>query len=471
MAPLGQIGKRLEIIKTAIALTDKEIITMQCSKLRLHKNDQQLNNILSVLDDENYVQATKLIDRYLHGPYDEEEDTTPEMEESTPASSTEETVETEQKKMRSREEEELIKKFGLFMEEASKEKYDPIDEDEMLLMAQKNRESTKPSEEELLTLTPAQPTPEEIIAEFDTINRDELPPSDRMKGTPPRQTESVKQKEKAAEIEEEELSFDINEIPLTGKSSTYANRGVREEESRKSATKELYKEEPHKVEETEEIEEEEPLQEEIPEEVEESIYEEASESEETPEEKAAEKPKAESIEYDPISYIDQKFRNMRNQYPQVEESSERYESVERLLYMISLEGYTERDIEKTIDHVFELKNEGKLAEASHLLLIAGATESLYAQFILARELYKGEILKKDLPEAFTQINRLALNDYPEAICDLAQFYEFGIGIDKDKKKAFSLYEDALELGVERAETHLTRMEEASRGILGKLFRR
>jgi len=467
MAPLGQIGKRLEIIKTAIALTDKEIITMQCSKLRLHKNDQQLNNILSVLDDENYVQATKLIDRYLHGPYDEEENTTPEMEESIPASSTEETVETEQKKMRSREEEELIKKFGLFMEEASKEKYDPIDEDEMLLMAQKNRESTKPSEEELLTLTPAQPTPEEIIAEFDTINRDELPPSDRMKGTPPRQTESVKQKEKAAETEEEELSFDINEIPLTGKSSTYANRGVREEESRSSAAEELYKAE--EAEETEE--EEEPVQEEIPEEVEESIYEEASESEETSEEKAAEKPKAESIEYDPISYIDQKFRNMRNQYPQVEESSERYESVERLLYMISLEGYTEGDIEKTIDHVFELKNEGKLAEASHLLLIAGATESLYAQFILARELYKGNILQKDLPEAFTQINRLALIDYPEAVCDLAQFYEYGIGIDKDKKKAFTLYEDALELGVQRAETHLSRMEEASRGILGKLFRR
>lgn len=470
MAPLGQIGKRLQIIKTAISLTDKEIITMQCSKLRLHKNDQQLNNILSVLDDENYVQATKLIDRYLHGPYDEEQSTAPKAEESPTAKPADDTVEIERKKRRNKEEEELIRKFGLFMEEASKEEYNPIDEDEMLLMAKRNRENTKPSEEELLTPAPAQPSPEEIMAEFNTIERDKLPQSDRIKSTPPRRTETVERKEKVVEAEEEkeeELSFDINEIPLTGKRSTYTGNPVEKEDIKSNIVGEL-----PELEEPEEIEE--PVQKETPEEVEESDYKEMPEPEEIPvpeEEKAAEKPKAESIEYDPISYIDQKFRNMRNQYPQVEESSERYESVERLLYMISLEGYTEADIEKTIDQVFELKGEGKLAEASHLLLIAAATESLYAQFILARELYKGEILKKDLPEAFTQINRLALNDYPEAICDLAQFYEYGIGIGKDKKKAFSLYEDALELGVQRAETHLSRMEEASRGILGKLFRR
>jgi len=189
-------------------------------------------------------------------------------------------------------------------------------------------------------------------------------------------------------------------------------------------------------------------------------------------EAATEGPAADQItEYAPISYIDQKVRNMFNQYAQVEESSEQFKNEERLLYMISLEGYTEADISKTIDEVFHLKKEGKLAEAAHQLLIAAATESLYAQFILARELFRGEILQRDLPEAFTQINRLALDDYPEAVCDLAQFYERGIGIDKDKKKAFSLYEDALELGVERANTHLNRMEEESRGFIGKLFRR
>ena len=65
---------------------------------------------------------------------------------------------------------------------------------------------------------------------------------------------------------------------------------------------------------------------------------------------------------------------------------------------------------------------------------------------------------------------MAINGYPEAICDLAQLYENGIGIDKDKKKAFELYQDAFELGVERADAHITRMEDASTGILGKIFK-
>jgi TPR repeat protein len=160
---------------------------------------------------------------------------------------------------------------------------------------------------------------------------------------------------------------------------------------------------------------------------------------------------------------------MLNQYPQILESTERFEREEKLLYKISLEGYDEVDIDDIITDIQLLKEAGKLAEAAHLLLIIAFTESLYAQLIFARELYKGEILQKDVPEAFTQINRLAIENYPEAICDLAQFYEKGIGINKDKKKAFRLYEDALELGVLRAERHIVRMQEESKGFFGKLF--
>jgi TPR repeat protein len=279
-----------------------------------------------------------------------------------------------------------------------------------------------------------------------------------MRTPPPKQSDVIEREEQRKEEEEkEDLSFVIDEIPVTGKRNTYKEDYLPEQPLSEPASVE------EEVEEFEEIADENNL---------ESIVDEEEEIEEKEPEKLQSKVSEEgTVEYAPISYIDQKLRNMRNQYPQVEESSERFESEERLLYMISLEGYTEADIEETIEKVFTLRNEGKLAEAAHLLLIAAATESLYAQFILARELYKGNILQKDLPEAFTQINRLALIDYPEAVCDLAQFYEYGIGIDKDKKKAFTLYEDALELGVQRAETHLSRMEEASRGILGKLFRR
>ena len=440
MAPLGQIGKRLQIIKIAISITDDETINMQRSKLRLHKNDKLLDNILSVLDDENYAQASNLIDRYIHGPYDDDSVPEPEAEEDT------EQLE-EKNTAREKEEEELIKKFGLFMDEASKEAYNPIDEDEMFLMAQAAATRTVPSEETKDQQTPApkQPTAEEIMTRYDMDEEDELPPHEAAAATSTIPSEQKKEHNTA-----EDYSFEIDET------LTSSNNKESVSDSSYDHTLTESDNEPEKVQEAEEE------------------VEEAQEAEETEEVEESEVPEEgpavdKTIEYAPISYIDQKIRNMLNQYPQVEESSEQFESEERLLYMISLEGYTEADIEKTIDQVFKLRKEGKLAEAAHLLLIAASTESLYAQFILARELYRGDILQRDLPEAFTQINRLALDDYPEAVCDLAQFYERGIGIDKDKKKAFSLYEDALELGVKRADIHLSRLEEESKGILGKLF--
>ena len=443
MAPLGQIGKRLQIIKIAISITDEETINMQRSKLRLHKNDKLLDNILSVLDDENYAQATNLIDRYIHGPYGDDSVPEPEAAEDTHVTPIKTEEDEEKSAARTKEEEDLIKKFGLFMDKASKETYNPIDESEMLVMIQSAATRTVPSEEteDQQTPAPKKPTTEEIMARYDTIKEDELPPPQAAAAT---STPALDQKEEYDAAEND--SFEINEV-LT---SDYNKESASDSSYVRASTKsdDMPKEEAEEAQEADDTEE-------------------AKESETTEKRSPSNGP----IEYDPISYIDQKIRNMLNQYPQVEESSEQFKSEEKLLYMISLEGYTEADIEKTIDEVYKLKKEGKLAEAAHLLLIAAATESLYAQFILARELFKGDILQRDLPEAFTQINRLALDDYPEAVCDLAQFYERGIGIDKDKKKAFSLYEDALELGVERANTHLTRMEESSRGFLGKLFKK
>lgn len=458
MAPLGQIGKRLQMIKIAISITDDETINMQRSKLRLHKNDKLLDNILSVLDDENYAQASNLIDRYIHGPYDDASVPDPEAVEDTHVAPIETKEDEERSAAREKEEGDLIKKFGLFMDEANKETYNPIDEDEMLEMTRSAATRTVPSEETESQQTPApkQPTSEEIMAKYDTIKEDELPPQESASAT---STTPLDQRNEDDNIEDD--SFEIDEVltsdynkesaPDSSLDRTSAQSDDEAEEMQEAEEPKVKTEEAEKTEETQAVDE----------------------PEEAEEPEAAEESSAinETIEYAPISYIDQKIRNMLNQYSQVEESSERFKNEERLLYMISLEGYTEADIEKTINEVFKLKKEGKLAEAAHLLLIAASTESLYAQFILARELYRGEILQRDLPEAFTQINRLALDDYPEAVCDLAQFYERGIGIDKDKKKAFSLYEDALELGVERADAHLNRLEEESKGIFGKLFGR
>jgi TPR repeat protein len=83
--------------------------------------------------------------------------------------------------------------------------------------------------------------------------------------------------------------------------------------------------------------------------------------------------------------------------------------------------------------------------------------------MLARSLFKGDLLEKNLPEAFTLINRLAMDDdYAEAICDLGQLYEYGIGIDKDKKRAEALYKEAMELGIKRAKSHYERLRKENK---------
>lgn len=439
MTPLGQIGKRLQIIKIAISLTDDEAINQQRSKLRLHKNDKQLDNILSVLDDENYAQASNLIDRYIRGPYDDKN--MPQTKTGAPVPSAADILAKQKEAMRIKEEEELIKKFGLFMDQARKnEPYNPINEEEMFLMAESSaRESEvlKESQEQPPAPAPRKPNTEEIMARY-----------------------AMTEKELPSKKEREPIVF----APIIEPSEAESKSPYKEKDFA-IAIDEISPSDAHEI-----VDEMLPLppKEEMPD-THSNIEEALQDIAKKPQNSVVEAIKP--MEYAPISYIDQKIRNMLNQYPQVEPTSERSEDEERLLYMISLEGYTETDIEKTVDEVYKLKAEGKLGEAAHLLLIAAATESLYAQFTLARELYKGDILQRDLPEAFTQINRLAMNDYPEAVCDLAQFYEYGIGISKDKKKAYNLYQDALELGVKRADTHLSRMEESSKGILGKLFGR
>lgn len=170
-------------------------------------------------------------------------------------------------------------------------------------------------------------------------------------------------------------------------------------------------------------------------------------------------------QYRAIPYIDQKFKNMHTQYPPMQESDKNFSSVNAWLLQISNDGYTNDEVEEMITHITKLTEAGDLAEAAQLLLITGATKSKFAQFMLARALYKGEILQKNLTESFTLINRLAMDDdYPEAICDLAQFYEKGIGIDKDKQKAEALYKEAMDLDIKRAIDHYERIKKQNSGF-------
>jgi hypothetical protein len=196
-----------------------------------------------------------------------------------------------------------------------------------------------------------------------------------------------------------------------------------------------------------------------------NIYEESREDADEREEEDEDVGKDEL--YPPISYIEQKYRNMFHQYAPKEESDVLCEGVEEILRQIAETGYSERDMERFLLRYREHKERGDLVCSAQILLAAAATESKFAQFLLARELFTGDIIEQNHAEAFTQINSLAEKGFAEAICDLAQFYEYGIGIGKDRKMALLLYEEAQEMGVERAARHVERLKKG-RGLLGLL---
>ncbi len=62
---MNQILKRLEIIKSSIAIEDEEIIELQIMKLEKLEIDNEVKNILKYLENSDFSTAIKLIENYL----------------------------------------------------------------------------------------------------------------------------------------------------------------------------------------------------------------------------------------------------------------------------------------------------------------------------------------------------------------------------------------------------------------------
>ncbi len=62
---MHKIAKRLEIIKTSIAIEDEDIIDLQVAKLKSMDLDKELENILSNLERNDYSKSLIMIERYL----------------------------------------------------------------------------------------------------------------------------------------------------------------------------------------------------------------------------------------------------------------------------------------------------------------------------------------------------------------------------------------------------------------------
>jgi hypothetical protein len=415
---MNQTKKRLSIINLAISITDIETIQLQILKLGLLHTDIKIQEILKTLQNNNYAQAQALITHYIDTPNKEILQRTFQ----------------EERAKNSAKDQAIIEEFNLFTTEKetsqTKQEVHTLDLDEMLafeeseetIMVANEKEKTVPNEETISTQTldlddmltlEAEGREDHSQTIHETVDFDTL-----------------------LNVKHDEILSDNIEIDISHKADNQANDFWNDDIGTSSFTENIPKDTFFdKAVEDEEIqissrpvEDEhlspepvteviapaiEDLEDPIIEEVE-QVNDSSSSSESDTENISPDTSKEETVSSDPvhyraIPYIDQKFKNMQVQYPANEAYNEKFTSVENWLIQISNQGYTEHDVEKVLNTIDEIRAENK-AEAAQLLLISAATESKYAQFRLARTLYKGDILEKNLPEAFTLINRLAVND-------------------------------------------------------------
>ena len=452
---MNQTKKRLSIINLAISITDIETIQLQILQLGPLRTDEKIQEILTALKAENYAQAQGLIATYIDTP-------TKEILQRT--------FQKEQKR-RDIQENNTIDEFNLLADDESNSEIKTFDFEDMLAFSE---------EKETIEEKPLKTEKKNDFDSLLNLSSDDILPNNIKIDLKHSESNAFWDEPEIPEMQTKEISkdtfFDTEENRVKNseeeKSEIPAIKSMEEflDEIPEEPLKESMEKSPEKT--PEETFSMEPAEEEKNIDIVETIEEEKT-VEQTLEE-TGEKEEEEAVKtsknkkYKAIPYIDQKFKNMNVQYPPVQESMESFPSVDAWLLNISNNGYSEEEIEAMIQKVDSLSIEDK-AEAAQLLLITAATESKYAQFRLARTLYKGEILQKNLAESFTLINRLATNDdYPEAICDLAQFYEHGIGIGKDKKKAESLYEEAMDLGISRAADHYKRIRKQNSGLFSFL---
>ena len=408
---MNQTQKRLNIIKLAISITDIETIQLQILKLTPMKTDQKVQEILSLLQEGNYAQAQGLITKYI--------ESAPEDILQRTSQSTKPTI--------TKEEQEIIDEFNLFVTptdendkpvEININEYAPIE-------AKITKEKTTINYESLLNLEADDILPDNIEIDI-SYTKEDTPTNDNF----------FAQEEVPQTLDFQTIPKDTFFEDTLDTSQSNSSDEIPQKEEIQKETSTLVKNAEEKAEKKD------------------IFYTSNTEEEAT-------------LSYKAMPHISQKFISMKTRYPLIQTSYEKFDTVETLLTKISQDGYTENEIEEMISYIQKLVEKAQYTQAAQLLLVCGATESKFAQFMLARELYKGSILRKNISEAFSLMNTLAIDDYPEALCDLGQFYEHGIGTTPDLIKAEGLYKEAVNLGIKRAKKHYSRLKKHNRGFLKK----
>ncbi len=447
---MNQTKKRLHIIKLAISITDLDCIQLQLLKLSQVKADPKLQKILDLLQAKNYAQAQHLIVEYIDTPIEEILQNTSSLKEHKEHAPSNNNTQLYSKEEENRNE---IKEIDFFEETKlpptkvyeNKINYDTLlslGAEDILLDAPDSPNIDTPSSvshqnnNSIHKTTSEENSEEETLLEILQI----IPP---IKSQTPSKIDEPNKKQPKVEL-----------------TSTQINKGLSHEKEPIQQSLTPPKDPPKTS-----LNQPSSYQSSIPQiTVPQKNLHKSSSSQQTIHPTDTEKDK----QYQPIPSIERRFVRRLREYPPIQKSTIREPSVVALLQKIKTEPYYERDIENIIDSFPTLIEKGERGEVAKLLLILSLTPSIYAQFMFARALFKGEILRKNISEAYRIILELAENKrYPEAICDLGQLYEYGIGVEKDIHKAESFYEIAVHLGIKRAENHLTRIRKEHKGLFGR----
>ena len=403
---MNQTQKRLSIINLAISITDIETIQLQLSKLRLLRADPRIRKIIDALESESYAQAQIMIQGYIDNPVQE-------VHQRIPGEET--------KQAYSKKELDLIKQFDLFIAEGSGDKEKEIVDIDQYLQSStlSSRTDAKPDLDKLLEMDEkaSRKRDEHISCQEDLLlSTEDLPAETPLQKTDQRSEDLLKRTipDEIAGRERIETRTPVEEPETETETETET---LSHNEAGLSGTQE-FSDETNSAQEND-------------------------------------------TRYRPIFSIEQQFHDLSQKYPLLARSAHPFESVKQWIEQVRDEhGYTKNDVENIVMKALKLAGEDSpslRAEAGELLLLSGLTEDEFGQLILAREFFKGRLFEKNISEAFKRIEYLATREYPEAICDLAQFYEHGIGTAKNRKRAKALYQKAMHLGIKRAAMHFERL--------------
>ncbi|MDM5272018.1 hypothetical protein PGH07_07490 [Sulfurovum sp. zt1-1] len=412
---MNQTKKRLSIINLAISITDIETIQLQIAKLRLIRTDTKIQKIIDALESESYALAQNLIQEYIDTPIQEIHQRVSNGH---------------HKRSYSQRELELIEQFDLFLTDESYEDQSEIVDINQYLQtsAASSKEKTEVDFDKLLDIEESRPEEEEEVY-FSAFEEEALSSeSDTYLPEPVSTADTTF--EDSSLLHEEQIATPIYDEALAVETTDNTTMLAEQATEMTAAYEKALK---------------------------------PSNAQEISDETITARNK--NTKYRPIFSIKQQFLDASQKYPLLVNSTQPYDSVTEWIDQISHEhGYAKSDVEKTVINALKLAEEEtafQRSEAAELLLLSGLTEDEFGQLILAREFFKGRLFEKNISEAFKRIEQLASREYPEAICDLAQFYEHGVGTKKNKKTAKELYEKAMHFGIKRAQRHFQRLSKES----------